>query len=377
MGAAYFYSTIACIGAYCDCTPIFAAEQLHLSEFVAHRTRDMVLRLDLHTEARNTAVQVAQKLAAETVEDDAASVGSDRDRILVEIENVGGDGVSEDEEREDEGEQEPAEQGVSLSTHMALNPDAVRAHLLQTSLLTTARQSGSRVADAVKFMLEVETAMSSKFDVCRNSFSITSHENWQPGVSLQEALSQQNRQVELYRQQDTADDTLLSEEAASAFPAVEASVRVVSLEERQQGPAAVAKCLAEEASLNRDQLGFVAMIAVTLQTAWEALPASANGMLPKNETMFRCLLIGGGGCGKTRIINRVLRPLFSGFFWIECCANAGAFQQSRSTDSWENHALGQQVACGFVVAYSTPTFDSNHTQDFGTQHCTSGRNDTG
>jgi len=168
-----------------------------------------VRHLLLHTEARNTAVQVAQKLAAETVEDDAASVGSDQDRILVEVENVGGDGVSEGEEREAGGEEQTVERGVSLSTHMALNPDAVRGHLLQTSLLTTARQSGSRVADAVKFMLEVETAMSSKF-VCRNSFPITSHENWQPGVSLQEALSQQNRQVELYRQQDTADEYHIS-----------------------------------------------------------------------------------------------------------------------------------------------------------------------
>ena len=108
MGAPYFYSTVACIGGYCDCTPIFAPEQLHLSEFVAHRTRDMVLRLDLHTEARNTAVQVAQKLAAETVEDDAASVGSDQDRILVEVENVGGDGVSDGEEREAGGEEQTA-----------------------------------------------------------------------------------------------------------------------------------------------------------------------------------------------------------------------------------------------------------------------------
>ena len=74
------------------------------------------------------------------------------------------------EEQEAGGEEQTMERGVSLSTHMALNPDAVRGHLLQTSLLTTARQSGSRVADAVKFMLEVETAMSSKFDVCRNSF---------------------------------------------------------------------------------------------------------------------------------------------------------------------------------------------------------------
>ena len=54
------------------------------------------------------------------------------------------------------------------------------------------------------------------FDVCRNSFATTSHENWQPNVSLQEALSQQNRQVDLYRQQDTAAEDVLSEEAVPA-----------------------------------------------------------------------------------------------------------------------------------------------------------------
>ena len=155
----------------------------------------------------------------------------------MEVENVGGDGVSESEgeEQEDGTEAQTVEQGVTLSTHMALNPDAVRAHLLQTSLLTTARQNGSRAPDAVKFMLEVEKAMSSKFDVCRNSFATTSHENWQPNVSLQEALSQQNRQVDLYRQQDTAAEDVLSEEAVCAFPAVEASVRAVSCIMDRQG----------------------------------------------------------------------------------------------------------------------------------------------
>ena len=196
-------------------------------------------------------------------------------------------------------------------------------------------------------MLEVETAMSSKFDVCRNSFPITSHENWQPGVSLREALSQQNRQVELFRQQDTADDTLLSEEAVSALPAVEASVRVVSLEERQlQGPAAVAKCLAEEASLNRDQLGFVAMVAVTLQSAWEALPASANGMLPENETMLRCLLIGGGCCGKTCIINRVLRPLFSAFLDRMLCKRRRL--QIKQQDKFTEKLCARRTSCVLI-----------------------------
>ena len=58
----------------------------------------------------------------------------------------------------------------------------------------------------------------------------------------------------------------------------------------------------------------MAIIAATLQSAWEILPATANGSLPKHEALVRCLLIGGGGCGKTQIINRVLRPLFSAFF---------------------------------------------------------------
>ena len=72
--------------------------------------------------------------------------------------------------------------------------------------------------------------------------------------------------------------------------------------------------LADEAQLNRDQLGFVAIVAVTLQATWEKLPAAANGLLPKNIVLLRCFLVGGGGCGKARIINQILRPLLTAFF---------------------------------------------------------------
>ena len=88
----------------------------------------------------------------------------------------------------------------------------------------------------------------------------------------------------------------------------------MSLEERARGPVAVARMLADEAGLNRDQLGFVAIVAVALQGAWNTLPTTANGMLRKDKVLLRCLLVGGGGCGKTRVINKVLRPLFQAFF---------------------------------------------------------------
>lgn len=73
-GEPHFYDVVTCIAKYLTSTHLFAEEQLHLSEFVSHRSRDLILRLALHTEARNTAVQLAKSYADATVEDDAASV---------------------------------------------------------------------------------------------------------------------------------------------------------------------------------------------------------------------------------------------------------------------------------------------------------------
>ena len=120
--------------------------------------------------------------------------------------------------------------------------------------------------------------------------------------------------MDLYRRADVAKDMLDSDEVIALQFARAADVRVASLEERLRGPAAAAKILAEEAALNRDQLGLIAVVTNVLQQAWNALPPSSQTQLRKDDTLLRCLLVGGGGCGKTRIINRVLRPLFAAFF---------------------------------------------------------------
>ena len=79
----------------------------------------MILRLDLRTEARNTAVQQAKAHARVTSEEDAASVGSDRE-------------AASDAEAA----------GVELAGYLPQDPDTVRERLLQSSLLADARKKG-------------------------------------------------------------------------------------------------------------------------------------------------------------------------------------------------------------------------------------------
>ena len=83
------------------------------------------------------------------------------------------------------------------------------------------------------------------------------------------------------------------------------------------GPVAVAKHLVEAATLNQDQRGPVALIANDMQTAW------AKQGKPKRMALvgkiLHMLLLGGGGCGKTRIVNLVLTALFLTFWGPRGC----------------------------------------------------------
>ncbi|CAK9022774.1 unnamed protein product [Durusdinium trenchii] len=319
VGTQNFQKLVVCISAYlAPVADTFAAEQLHLAEFVAHRTRDMVFRLDMHTEARNTAIQIAKDKTTASVEDDTASVRSDDQQIMVEIENVGGEPDAVEDDRVGEANVErPMAGGIELMTLLpqdCYDPDAVRAHLLHVSELESAKQRGTRTSDAVRFMLEVEKALNTKVALCHEHFPVEDSGGWMPQASVELLLSAQQQRVEFYRKMDSADDAAEEATVAVAHAEEEAVVRLVAADLRLRGPAAVAKVLADRATLNRDQLGFVAIVAKILQDAFESLPPSGDGMLAKDRVLLRCLLVGGGGCGKTRIINMVLRPLFEAVF---------------------------------------------------------------
>ena len=76
-----------------------------------------------------------------------------------------------------------------------------------------------------------------------------------------------------------------------------------------QGPLRLAKALADAATLNADQMGPVVLVANAMQTAWEQQGRPTR--MSNNGKLVRMLLLGGGGCGKTRIVNLVLTALFT------------------------------------------------------------------
>ena len=86
------------------------------------------------------------------------------------------------------------------------------------------------------------------------------------------------------------------------------------------GPVAFAKQLVEAATLNQDQRTPVALIAKDMQMAWEK-QGKPRQMNPVGR-ILRMLLIGGGGCGKSRIVNLVLTPLFLQFWGPRGCVKA-------------------------------------------------------
>ena len=103
---------------------------------------------------------------------------------------------------------------------------------------------------------------------------------------------------------------LLTEEAAELLQSIPTDLTAL-------GPVSVAKLLVDAATLNQDQQGPVALIAQEMQTAWEK-QGRPTQMDPAGR-ILRMLLIGGGGCGKTRIINLVLTAMFIRFWGSRGC----------------------------------------------------------
>ena len=143
-----------------------------------------------------------------------------------------------------------------------------------------------------------------------------------------QALEQQRAAAEAMRREQQGDPPEISEQPrATSEPdatlLTEAAVELLQsisdklVEASAQGPAAVAKQLAQAAELNRDQLGAVALIACDMQVAWEAQGKPQR--MKQTGRILRMLLLGGGGCGKTRIINLVLTALFLKFWGPRGC----------------------------------------------------------
>ena len=125
------------------------------------------------------------------------------------------------------------------------------------------------------------------------------------------------------------------------------------------GPIAYAKTLCDKAGLTLEQRGPVALIAHTMQIAFDAeqqrraklteqqrqrLANELGGraFLPLKGRLMRILIFGGGGCGKTKIIVEVLTPLFRRFYGPRgCVLTAFSNKAARLINGKTSHGLAK------------------------------------
>ncbi len=97
-------------------------------------------------------------------------------------------------------------------------------------------------------------------------------------------------------------------------------------------PVAVAFHLCREAGLNVDQMRPVVCIADVMRSAWKKeqnrraaarsageQPKEPRWLIPLCGKLANVRIVGGGGCGKTRIITKVLVVLFTAFWGPRGC----------------------------------------------------------
>jgi len=176
-------------------------------------------------------------------------------------------------------------------------------------------------------MQRVATIFDTELDHAMKAFGVQEQPNRAIGVDMHEALQHRKEKAENMRQhreedvldlmceQDAAhaEAQLLTEEAAELLQSIPTDLSTM-------GPLSVAEHLIETATLRRDQQGPVALIAKHMQTAWEK-QGKPTQMDPVGR-ILRMLLIGGGGCSKTRIVNLVLTALFIKFWGPRGCVKA-------------------------------------------------------
>ncbi len=98
-----------------------------------------------------------------------------------------------------------------------------------------------------------------------------------------------------------------------------------------QGPSAYAWALLTRATCSEEQIDATALLAMALQKQFDNRADRAAHLLPtvSLDHAARTVLLGGGGCGKTYLINAVMRPLIQCFYGensylAQCASNAGA-----------------------------------------------------
>ena len=110
---------------------------------------------------------------------------------------------------------------------------------------------------------------------------------------------------------------------------------LVPLEDAWVGPAHVTWKLLTKFPFNQEQIELIALLIYPLQQYWENRSNKETYTLPPDVPLVRAILMGGGGCGKSTLILRVLKPMLCPFaVWKNAtqsvCADSTRFFENSS-----------------------------------------------
>ena len=284
-------------------------EHLHISEGQAHSATEILHHLDMSTEARNVAKERALKYKNVLVEDDQEPVA---DRYKLTVEELWGTSAEEFVERKDSDTFRDKE-------HVSLPEDRIFDILKRKMEREMATRPG-RPRDQHKEMQRVADIFGADLEDLTKPHATEQRQNRTLGTAIGQGLSHQKEVAERIRQQQEAsatEPTCAMESAAEVIqwdPQAEVLLQSIPQDLKAQGPLAFAKHLAVAATLNKDQKGVVRLVADAMEKAW--LQQGRPETMERHGAILRLLLVGGGGCGKSRIINLVLAILFRTYWGV-------------------------------------------------------------
>ena len=289
--------------------------QPHLAEWQAYSAREIIFNLNMSVDAKNLAQKQAAKRKSQMMTEADDDDGQRGGRHMLVIEDLGAPpaeddlvGVSED---------------LSRRKHRLELPQARVMHVLARTAEREMAGTVGRPRDMHKEMQRVAAVFGTVLDAVTHSFALRRHENQALGLTIHQDLLHQQQVAEMSRSLQDGDVPPSHAEAPT-----EAEVKLLSREAEAllqsmpcdlnaAGLVSVAKYLVERASLSQDQRGPVALIAKDMQTAW--VQQGKPKRMAAVGKILRMLLLGGGGCGKTRIVSLVLTALFLTFWGPRGC----------------------------------------------------------
>ena len=327
-------------------------QQLHLAEYCAHFMRDVITNADCIAESRH----MRNRLVA-----DAAGIEADVDAVeqpvdpegKVEFEGGGGaDGDAEDVVEELGADD--FEYHISLTTGEACK--LLRRHF-EIEQLNKPGRPKQGCKDMRDYLGVFEDLMIRAESRCVAPGATDA------GVRLQDPDAAKRFQAA--RAKELVKEMGKDEEDRALGPSVpmesaDPEVAVVDVEKALLSPREFAWQLIAEAGANEEQILAAALFTHPLQLAWadrKESEQSDNLELPLDKPIFRGVFIGGGGCGKTHVINKILRPLIERFYGRGCCITVAPTNKAARLVRGKtlHHAVGLPAAATFKASRLRPT----------------------